>query len=162
MKLAPVVFMAFLAAPMSRAQEGGAPASAVPFDLDKRPMPSGSDLETLLPRVVGTFKRPPLAPGLEPPTNQDLNVTYTSGSDSVNVGFSMPEKPEYAHDAIQLAKDEATGGEALHDTDQYVVGKEPSYFRTADFIAWSRGRYFYYAKASSAAALEAFMKAFPY
>ena len=134
--------------------------SGAPFGIDQRPMPDGTDLEKLLPSTVGTFQRPAFAPNTKAPTDQDLNVTYTSGSDSVFVGFSIPGDPESAREAIRISRGEA-GADALKD-EQFSDTTEPSYFRSADFMAWSRGGYFFYAHASNSAALEAFMKAFPY
>lgn len=46
--------------------------------------------------------------------------------------------------------------------EQYVIGKDPSYFKVAGFMSWTRGKYFFYAKANSPAALEKFMRAFPF
>jgi hypothetical protein len=37
-----------------------------------------------------------------------------------------------------------------------------SHSKSADFMAWTRGRYFFYAKASSPPALDSFMRQFPF
>lgn len=39
---------------------------------------------------------------------------------------------------------------------------DPSYYKTAKFMSWSRGGYFFYTDSSSQAALDRFMKAFPF
>ena len=141
------------------AQRSGA---AVPYGIDKRPMPAGTDLEVLVPKTVGTFERPPLPKGAKPPVNEDLNVSYVSGTDKVDFGFSIPESPADAHEAVNVARDEASASKVDMRSAQYVSGRDPSYFKSADFMAWTRGRYFFYAKASSAPALDRFMQQFPF
>jgi hypothetical protein len=157
-----LVAVAVLAAPMvsfpfvvRAAQPGSAP-----FGIDQRPMPSGADLEKLVPMTVGSFKRPAFPAGTQAPSDQDLNVTYISGADSVFFGFSIPGDTKSAREAVRIARGEA-GSDALKDG-QYSDDTEPTYFRSGEFMAWTRGGYFFYANASSPAALEAFMKAFPY
>lgn len=147
------------------AQGGAAPG---PYGIAQRPMPKGTDLETLLPRKVGTFTRAALPAGTKTPVNEDLNVDYVSGSDKVNVGFSIPGDPKEAHAAIKTAKDESVGTLTQQGKAQELkkaeesIGTPTSYYKVSDFIAWSRGGYFFYAHASSPAALDAFMKAFPF
>jgi hypothetical protein len=143
-------------------------AQAGPYGLAQRPMPKGTDLETLLPRKVGTFTRAALPPGTKTPVNEDLNIDYISGSDKVNVGFSIPGNPTDAHEAIKVAKDEAVAtlkqarkANELKQAEE-SIGTPTSYYKVSDFIAWSRGGYFFYAKANSVASLDAFMKAFPF
>lgn len=147
---------------------GAGDAKAGPYGIAQRPMPKGTDLETLLPRKVGTFTRAAIPAGTKTPVNEDLNIDYVSGSDKVNVGFSIPGNPKDAHDAIKVAKDESVAtlkqqGKAKELTlAEESIGTPTSYYKVADFIAWSRGGYFFYANASSPAALDAFMKAFPF
>jgi hypothetical protein len=131
-------------------------------------MPKGSDLDVLLPRTVGTFTRPPLPAGTKPPVDEDLNVDYTSGTDRVNVGFSIPGNAADAREAIRTARQDGiatlkkTGKGRQLQQAQESIGPPTSYYKLQDFIAWSRGGYFYYAKADSVAALDAFMRAFPF
>jgi hypothetical protein len=143
-------------------------AKAAPYLLDKRPMPKGQDLETLLPRKVGTFTREAFPAGTKPSDSEDINIDYKSGSEVVNVGFSIPGNEKDAHEAIRTAKTE-TIAELKHlrrtkeiSTAPELLDRPTSYYKVADFIAWSRGGYFFYAKAKNAAALDAFMTAFPY
>jgi hypothetical protein len=144
--------------------EAAAPKAVndAPFGLQRRPMPTGEDLNTLLPLSVGGFKREPLPAGTKAKSDEDLNVTYRSGSDFVEVGFSIPETVEDAHEAIKVTREEAVASKVPLKGSKFSVGTEPSFFHAADFISWSRGRYFYYAKASSPAVLARFMTAFPY
>ena len=133
-----------------------------PFGIDKRPVPKGTDLNVLVPVTVGTFKREPLPRDVKVPVEEDLNVTYKSGADSVFFGFSIPGTLLDAHEAIKITRDEAMAGIADAKSVQYVIGKDPSFFKAGDFMSWSRGGYFFYAKATSEDALEGFMRAFPY
>jgi hypothetical protein len=149
-----------------RAESQGA-GQAAPYQLDKRPMPKGQDLEMLLPRKVGKFSREAFPAGTKPSDSEDLNIDYKAGADTVNVGFSIPGAKD-AHEGIRIAKAE-TIGELKRlkrakemSTAAELIGAPTSYYKVSDFIAWTRGGYFFYAKANSAAALDAFMTAFPY
>jgi hypothetical protein len=139
-----------------------APPVDAPFGIDKRPMPSGRNLEVLVPALVGTFKRDALPAGAKPSSDEDLNVTYRSGKDRIDFGFSIPETAADAHEAIKVTREEGIASKVPMKGASYSVGTEPSFFNAADFISWSRGNYFFYAKANSAEALASFMKAFPY
>jgi hypothetical protein len=143
-------------------------AQTVPYQLDKRPMPKGQDLETLLPRKVGAFTREAFPAGTKPSDSEDINIDYKSGADVINVGFSIPGNAKDAHEGIRTAKDE-TIAELKQQrrakeiaTAMEQLDRPTSYYKVADFIVWSRGGYFFYAKAKNAAALDAFMSAFPY
>jgi hypothetical protein len=143
-------------------------AAAAPYQLDKRPMPKGQDLEALLPRKVGAFTREAFPAGTKPSDSEDVNIDYKSGNDVVNVGFSIPGNAKDAHEGIRTAKAETIAElKQLKRTKEIATALEQldrptSYYKVADFIAWSRGGYFFYAKAKSAASLDAFMTAFPY
>lgn len=152
------------AAPAVAAASGNKTA---PYQLDKRPMPKGQDLETLLPRKVGTFAREAFPVGTKPSDSEDINIDYKSGADTVNVGFSIPGAKD-ALEGLRTAK-----GETIAELKRLkrakeisaaldLIGPPTSYYKVSDFIAWSRGGYFFYAKAQNAAALDAFMTAFPY
>jgi hypothetical protein len=161
--VAPFVAAPFVAAPFVVAPS----AQSAPYELDKRPMPKGQDLETLLPRKVGTFTREAFPAGTKPSDSEDLNIDYKSGAEVINVGFSIPGAKD-AHEGIRIAKAETIAElKRLRrakeiTTAQEQIGPPTSYYKVADFIAWTRGGYFFYAKAKNAAALDAFMTAFPY
>jgi hypothetical protein len=156
-------------ATLTRAEsQAAASGAAVPYQLDERPMPKGQDLEALLPRKVGTFAREAFPAGTKPSDSEDLNIDYKSGNDVVNVGFSIPGNAKDAHEGIRTAKDETIAElKRLRRAKEIATALEQldrptSYYKVADFIAWSRGGYFFYAKAKNAAALDAFMTAFPF
>lgn len=144
-----------------------APA-AVPFALDTRPSPMGRSPELLLPRQVGGFSRRPFPQGTRIEGTADLNADYTDGRDTVNVGLSVTERLEDAQAAIRTLKQEALdaarrrakGGRLPMATES--IGTDPSFYRIGEMIGWSRGLYFYYARASSEAGLDRFMEQFPF
>jgi len=135
---------------------------AAPFGIDKRPMPSGANLDTLLPAKVGAFARDPLAKDLKLKSDEDVNVTYRAGKDSIDVGLSKPDSIADARDAIQVTRDEAVQSKVPMAGSRTSLKTDPAYFHAHDFISWSRGTYFFYVKASSPESLAKFMAAFPY
>ena len=148
-------FLLFGCGPQSFAQK-----KTPPFGIDRRPQPTGSDLKILLPKTVGAFTREELPAGLR--SDEDLNVEYKSGTDRVFFGLSIPETEKDAFEAIKMTRREAIESKISLKDEQFLTGKNPSYFRISDFMSWTRGRYFFYAKASSPAALERFMQSFPF
>ncbi len=152
-----------LALPATVAAQARSRSSAgIPYGIDQRPQPEGSDLAVLLPVQVGPFTRAPLPADAQLRSDEDLTVHYTAGGDSVFVGFSVPESIADAHAAVTTTRDEAMASKLDLKGAQFRVGQDPSYFRTGKFIAWTRDRYFYYADANRPSALERFMRAFPY
>ena len=136
--------------------------AAAPFGIDRRPQPAGTDLNVLLPKRVGSFEREDFPAVLKAPANEDLNVEYRSGKDSIFFGFSIPGTEKDAREAVRVTREEAVRTRLDLKGEQYEVGKNPGFFKIAAFMSWSRGGYFFYAQASSPQALERFMKAFPY
>lgn len=61
-----------------------------------------------------------------------------------------------------FGREEAIASKVNMKGELYVIGRDPSYFKVADFMSWTRGRYFFCAKAGSPAALEKFMRDFPF
>jgi hypothetical protein len=142
--------------------EGFAGTKPAPFGIDKRPQPTGRNLEILLPKTVGPFTREDLPVDAEPRSDLDLNVEYKAGGETIFFGFSIPETEKDAFEAIKVTRQEAIDSKLSLKNEQYLIGKNPSYFKIADFMSWTRGKYFFYAKASSPQALQKFMTDFPY
>lgn len=136
--------------------------AGAPFGIDERPKPSGTDLDALLPAKLGAFVRDALPKEAKLKSDEDLNVTYRAGKDSVDVGLSKPDSVADARDAIQVSRDEAVQSKVPMAGSRTSLKTDPAYFQAYDFIAWSRGTYFFYAKASSPEALAKFMAAFPF
>lgn len=141
---------------------GYAQKTTPPFSIDKRPQPVGSDLEILLPQTVGTFKRDVISGNSNPFSGEDVNVQYSSGNDTIFFGFSIVATEKDASEAIKMTRKEAIESRISIKDEQYVIGQNPSYFKIAGFMSWTRGKYFFYAKANNPQALEKFMKDFSY
>ena len=133
-----------------------------PFGIDRRPQPAGTDLNVLLPKRVGVFEREDFPAGLKAPTDEDLNVEYRAGKDSTFFGFSIPGTEKDAREAVRVTRAEAIQTGLSLKGELYEIKKNPCFFKIAAFMSWSRGGYFFYAQANSPAALESFIKAFPY
>jgi len=164
--LAMILGTAFADAAGSRVRPaaGGREAASLPYGLESRPSPEGRSLEEVLPREVGSFVRGPLDGFTDLPANADLNVDYRDERGTVTVGVTVAESPDLARNAVRAARSLCGAGPRRSRTPEVVesLDGDPSFVKTADFIAWSRGRHFFYVKASSAAALDHFMRHFPY
>jgi hypothetical protein len=141
------------------------PAGEVPYGVDQRPMPTGDDLDVLLPSQVGSFVR-----GLNRVPkdihNNPIYADYRQGGLSVFVELGICGEPSGAQQAIRTAKAE-TDAEFPDIPQEGVLGTDPSYLRTVNrlgaFFAWTRGSYYFSAHAKGGKAdLDVFMKAFPY
>ncbi|MGH7498698.1 MAG: hypothetical protein ACREL3_07595 [Gemmatimonadales bacterium] len=137
-------------------------AQAVPYNIDRRPQPRGTVLDSLLPQVVGPFRRVSFAPRTPVPVNQILVLRYGAGADSILLAFRIPGRPEDAQASVKDARDKARGRKIDLKGADYDGGQDPSYFRTDRTMAWSRGGYYFSAEASSQGALDRFMPAFPF
>lgn len=133
-----------------------------PFSINLRPQPTGSNLETLIPRVVGTFNRGAISGNADPFSGEDVNIEYKSGKDTVFFGFAITETLEDADEAVKITREEAVNSKISIKGEQYQISKNLSYFKIAGFMSWTRGKYFFYAKAKNEQVLKNFMKAFPY
>ena len=134
----------------------------VPYEVDRRPQPQGTDLAILLPAQVGPFTRAALPKGARLRSDEDLNTTYRAEGDTIFIGISRSENFADAQAAVTTTRDEAVASKLDVRGASYRVGADPSFFKTAKFMSWTRGHYFYYVDANRARALDRFMGAFPY
>lgn len=145
-----------------------AQAGAAPFNLARRPMPTGEAAADLLPAMVGPFRRDALPPYARVPGDGELHATYRRGADSVRFGVSVPGNAGAARAAIasaaQHTRDQLRRSGRQGDLPRIMqdLQGDPAYVAVGDFIAWSRGGYFFAARASSPHALSSFMQAFLY
>ena len=132
-------------------------------------MPVGDQASDLLPLTLDGFERGRLPEGFRvPSTDEPLHVAYRRGADSVVVSAIMPATADEARAAVHAAARDVR--EQLHRTDRQQdvprivqdLGGDPAYVALGSFVAWSRGRHFFAARASSPHALAAFMQAFPF
>lgn len=137
----------------------------VPYGVDKRPMPTGEDLDVLLPAQVGPFVRASLG---EPKNvhRDPIYAEYRSNGAKVFVELGVCDTASGSQRAITTAKAE-TDAEFPNIPYRSLLGAEPSYLRTVNklgaFFAWTRGGYYFSAHAKKGeAVLDAFIQAFPY
>ena len=95
-------------------------AEEPPFSIHKRPLPSGADLAVLLPAMVGSFMRDSLPEGARLAADEDLNIDYRAGGDTVNFGLSKPESVADAREAIKVSRDEAVAGKVPMRDAEYL------------------------------------------
>lgn len=146
-----------------------------PFGIESRPMPTGTDLDQLLPKQVGPYARVLVEKSQQrgaTATSVDIDgngvyATYRSGDREVFVEFSIGSSSEYAQSSWDVVVGDANEG--IYPTDPRLASfhTEPSYLKVINdngaFFAWTRGGYFITANAKGGEAdLDAFMNAFPY
>lgn len=159
-----VFAVALLALIAPTAAPAAAPcARIIPFGIAARAQPSGNVVTDVLPAKAGRFVREPVAAGTPIPSNEDFNITYRAGKDSVFIGLSRAGSAADTKAAVRTAREDVVSDKSIDRRGEvYCTESDPFFYKIPDFIAWSRGPYFLYADASSPAVLDEFMKAFPY
>lgn len=138
-------------------------AKIIPFGLADRAEPASDVASQALPRSIGRFVREDVPDGDVIPADEDLNVTYRSGTDSVFLGLSRPGKVADLKEAVRTSHEDAVADKSIDRTGElYCTASAPFFYKIPDFVAWTRGRYFFYANASSPDVLAEFMRDFPY
>jgi hypothetical protein len=147
---------------------------SAPYEIEKRPMPNGLNLDELLPKQVGPFsrtlveksdKRGETATSIEVDGNS-VYATYKAGDKEVFLEFAIGSKAESAQSVLELAAGEMLG-KFPSDPSVGSIRTEPSFLRVADsssgFFAWTRGNYYFSVDAKGGQAdLDEFMQAFPF
>jgi hypothetical protein len=148
---------------------------SAPYGIEKRPIPSGTDLDQLLPRQVGPYTRVALeksqqrgttATSIETDGNS-VYATYKNGDKEIFVEYSVASTPENAQAGWDVVVGDANEGIYPSDPRLASFRTEPSYLKVVNghgaFFAWTRSGYFITANAKGGEAdLDAFMNAFPY
>ena len=131
--------------------------NAPPYDVLLRSVPTANRAVDLLPEQLGPFKRGPVTG-----TIQNFSASYANSNDKIDISGSQ---------AVSFRAAQADVGLVDHDNKltnlvQRQLNQDPSYILTggtgAVRFAWSHERWFFDVKASSQAALDAFMKVFKY
>jgi hypothetical protein len=162
-------------APATRTRGEIKPLNRVaPYGIEKRPMPSGLNLDELLPKQVGPYMRMLLEKseqrGVTPTAievdGNSVYATYKAGPKEIFVELAVAGSPRNAQDTLEVAAGDAAGG-FPSDPRFGSIGSEPSYLKANNesgaFYAWTRGNYFFSASAKGGEAdLEPFMQSFPY
>lgn len=129
----------------------------MPYDIILRPTPSAQRAVDLLPEKLGAFKRGPVTG-----TISQYQATYTNGKDKIDISGSR----EVSFRAAQYDVSQINQTNSVPNVIQHQVNQNPSFILTGGtgpvrFI-WSIDRWFFDVKASSQAALDAFMAVFKY
>jgi hypothetical protein len=145
-----------------------------PYGIEKRPMPTGLNLDELLPKQVGPYARTLIEKsnqrGVQPSSieidGNSLYATYAAGDKEIFVEFAVTSNAENAQTALDTAATEVTG-RFPSDPRFGSIGTEPSYLKVNNqsgaFYAWTRGGYYFSASAKGGEAdLDSFMQSFPY
>jgi hypothetical protein len=148
---------------------------SAPYGIESRPMPAGTDLDHLLPKLVGPFTRTSLERseqrGTTPTTlemdGNSVYATYKNGEKEVFIEFSVASSPEKAQSGRDVVVGDANEGIYPSDSRFGSFRTEPSYLKVVNksgaFFAWTRSGYFISANAKSGENdLDAFMAAYPY
>jgi len=137
-------------------------------------LPAGTNLDELLPKEVGPYKRTLLEKsdqrGVTPSSieidGNSVYATYAEGNKEIFVEFAVSNSPMNAQTALDVAASEVT---EQFPTDPRFgsIGTEPSYLKVDNqsgaFFAWTRGSYYFSANAKGGVPdLDAFMQSFPY
>lgn len=147
-----------------------------PYEVEKRPLPAGVNLNELLPKQVGHYT----LTLLEESENRGVTAssirvdgpsvyaTYKYGSKEVFVELAISSTAESAQEILVTAAGDTSGGKFPTDPRFGALGTEPSYLRVnskalGSFYAWTRSNYYFSASAKGGVEdLDEFMRSFPY
>ncbi len=144
------------------------PSISVPYNLDKRPMPEGDNIDRLLPRQIGKFQRG------EPrgDIHDVMYIEYSDGRIEICLSLAICNSPEDAQSGVDTARLESA--DVTESVEASSIGTEPSFHKTrfnnprmgttgkGTGITWNRGRYYFSADARTDEILNQFMENFPY
>ena len=159
---------------MAEAPASGATNVSAPYGIDRRPAPTGLDLEQLLPRQVGAYTREGLRMSMHPNAqpaiqldSESVYAEYRAGSAKIFVELGVNSTASGAQQSLDVAVGDAAAGVFPTDPRFGARGKDPSYLKVINgdgaFFAWTRGGYYFSASANGGEAhLDAFMQAFPF
>jgi hypothetical protein len=122
-----------------------------PYPIASRPMPTGTDIATLLPAKVGDFIRSDVSDG---------GADYSDRQSQISITVSIKNSPAEAQASVKAAASTAYGSTGS------LLGVDPSFLRqvsggNARFL-YTRGAYLFDVQTTSSEALDKFMNAFAY
>ena len=157
-----------------QATDAPAPTGTIPFGIDRRPMPAGEAVDTLVPPAVRGFARTRVNNNFGGARSGGVFAGYSVDGVEVRVLASLAPNAAAARTQIEAAS--RAGEEAgLPKATTESLNTEPSFSAAAGAIVWNRGPYWFSvsshgtdgdvalpATATEVAALERFMADFPY
>ena len=152
---------------------GPAPAGD-PFDLGQRRMPAGETLDAVLPTQVGEFTRARVNDRFGGIRSGGVFAGYRGGGVEIRVLVSLLRNAGAARERVREGA-APEGGQSSTGPARQSLGTEPSYSFAPGSVVWSRGAYCFSASSSDTdgdielrataeqiAALDRFLRAFPY
>lgn len=149
------------------------PQGGVPFQLDRRPMPTGESVDGLVPPLVGAFARKRVNNNFGGPRSGGIFAAYVVDGVEVRVLASLAASAAAARERIASPPDDETAGVPPASTES--LGTEPSFSAAPGAFTWNRGPYVFAvgshgtdgdialpATEAQIAALDRFLAAFPY
>lgn len=137
-------------------------STAVPYGIDKRPKPRGTDFNKLLPTTIGPYKRNSF---IAPKGGEHGSVIYQYGTAKIYMQFGRSISQEDVETNFRLIVSGATSNGRVKPK-LLVTGKEPSYVKIIDeqsaFFGWTRGLYHFTVDTKQEKDMDAFMTLFPY
>jgi len=136
----------------------------IPYHINERSQPTGTDFSKLMPVKVGPFNRISYkdpAPGL------DGEATYRYGNKEIFMLFSKADTKNDLQETLKTILDEIKENKTT-GTRIIEVKKDPSFIHFTGpriaFFAWTRGLYCFSADSKNAdkKSLDDFMNEFPY
>ena len=139
----------------------------VPYGLDRKPMPQGDQPDSALPDRVGPFQRSPIRDSYGV-----IYAEYSDGSDQVSMELGICDSPSDAQDVVNTYKLESA--DVTESVEASSIGTEPSFHQVTVNnprmgqagrgvgLAWTRGRYYFSARARTRELLDRFTAVFPY
>jgi hypothetical protein len=133
-----------------------ATSSGIPYNIDKRPLPTVDRANDLLFENLGSFKRGPVKGAIH-----KFTATYISGEHKIIISGSQAVSLRSAQASVsRIANDENRSGATR------LLDGDPSYYffdtNGVTRLSWSHDRWFFDVQASSKVALDEFMKVFRY
>ena len=134
----------------------------LPYNLGSRLMPSGSNVEKLLPPQAGPYRRAPIKQA----GKESIYANYQSGNSTIFVELGICADMKEAQSAVETAKAE-TDAEFPGAQQTFAKWQDIVCFKTVTptgaLVAWTRGAYYFSARANGGEKeLDQFMAAFPW
>src|SRR5688572_14055467 len=116
-RIAPlIVTLSLLAAPAEAVAAAVECAKSIPYGISARPDPKAAEAGGILPPKVGRFTRDDIPASTAVPTDEEFNVTYRSGKDSIFIGLARPGSAADLKEAVRTSREDAVSDRSIDRT----------------------------------------------